>query len=283
MAMMRGGAACAAVLVAMAATQAAAVAAEDLVPVPETGAPGLLSLSSSVYPLTLPVLEPAESFSWQIGLTMTEPTASSMLQVTAAGEIAGTDRYVVSVEECSVQWEGASGLNENLSCPSGSISRIPSTTLAALRQDVQIPLNKLSAGTTSFLRFTLARPAGPAEAGGSSLTLGIGVSATGEDTGGAGFPDPEPSPGPSQSPGPGQSPDPGQSPGPAQPGDAGPPEDNGHAGSSPPLGHSLGDTGLGETGAAVLPALFAGGALLLLGAAVVAAFRGSRPSSRTTR
>ncbi|HKS02336.1 MAG TPA: hypothetical protein VJS86_11715, partial [Arthrobacter sp.] len=82
--MMRGAATCAAVLLAVAAAQGAAVAAEDLVPVPETGAPGLLSLSSSVYPLTLPVLEPDESFSWQIGLTMTEPTAASTLQVTAA-------------------------------------------------------------------------------------------------------------------------------------------------------------------------------------------------------
>ena len=93
--MMRGGATCAAVLLAMGATQGAAVAAEDLVPVPETGTPGLLSLSSSVYPLTLPVLGPAESFSWQIGLTLTEPAATSSLQVTAAGEIAGTDRSVV--------------------------------------------------------------------------------------------------------------------------------------------------------------------------------------------
>ena len=78
------------------ASPGAALAAEDLVPVPETGAPGLLSLSSSVYPLTLPVLEPDESFSWQIGLTMTEPVATATLQVTAAGEIAGTDRYLVS-------------------------------------------------------------------------------------------------------------------------------------------------------------------------------------------
>ncbi|HKS00498.1 MAG TPA: hypothetical protein VJS86_02405, partial [Arthrobacter sp.] len=202
---------------------------------------------------------------------------------------AGTDMYVVSVEECSVQWEGTSGLNENLSCPSGSTPRIPSTTLATLRQDVQIPLNELSAGTTSFLRFTLARPAGPAEAGGTSLTLGIGVSATGEDTGGAGFPDPEPSPGPSHSPAPGQSQGPGQSPSPGHLGDPSQPPAPGQSGdASPPMNASQtntspGDTGLGETGAAVQPALFAGGALLLLGAAVVVAFRGPRPSARTTR
>ncbi|MFP3463024.1 hypothetical protein R5O87_19495 [Arthrobacter globiformis] len=49
-----------------------------------------------------------------------------------------------------------------------------------------------------------------------------------------------------------------------------------------PGGTSRGDAGLGDTGAAILPALFAGGALVLLGAAVVAAFRGSRASTRTT-
>jgi hypothetical protein len=50
-----------------------------------------------------------------------------------------------------------------------------------------------------------------------------------------------------------------------------------------PGGTSGGDAGLGDTGAAVLPAFFAGGALVLLGAAVVAGFRGSRASTRTTR
>ncbi|MFE4541889.1 hypothetical protein [Arthrobacter sp. NPDC056727] len=244
---------------------------------PETGAPGLLSLSSSVYPLTLPVLEPDESFSWQIGLTMTEPAAASLLQVTAAGEIAGTDRYVVAVEECAVQWQGSSGRNGSLSCPSGAISRIPSTALAALRQDVQVPLRNLRAGTTSFLRFTLARPAGSAESGGTSLTLGIGVSAMGEDTGGVGFPDPGQSPDPDQSPEPSQPSGPGQSSAPGPSGDASPPGDAHRADMGPD------DTSLGDTGAAILPALLAGGALVLLGAAVVAAFRGSRPSARTTR
>lgn len=258
------------------ASPGAALAAEGLVPVPETGAPGLLSLSSSVYPLTLPVLEPDESFSWQIGLTMTEPVATATLQVTAAGEIAGTDRYLVTVEECAVQWQGTSELNGSLSCPSGAISRIPSTTLAALRQDVQVPLSDLGTGTTSFLRFTLARPAGSAEPGGTSLTLGIGVSTMGESDGGASFPDPDPSPGPGQSPEPTQPRGPEQSPAPGQSGNGGPPVDA----SRPDTGGA--DTGLGDTGAAVLPALFAGGALVLLGAAVVAAFRGSGASTRTT-
>ena len=264
-------------LTVVAAGPGTALAAEDLVPVPETGAPGLLSLSSSVYPLTLPVLEPGGSFSWQIGLTMTEPTAASMLQVTAGGEMAGTDRYVVAVEECAVRWQGTSGLNGSLSCPSGSISKIAPTTLAALRQDVQVPLSDLRAGTASFLRFTLSRPASSAESGGTSLMLGIGVSAMGESAGGASFPDPDPSPGPGQPPEPTPPPRPEQPPAPGESGAAGPPTD------ASPGGTSGGDSGLGDTGAAVLPALFAGGALVLLGAAVVAGFRGSRASTRTTR
>ncbi|WP_139023225.1 hypothetical protein [Arthrobacter globiformis] len=269
------------------AVPGAAVAAEDLVPVPETGTPGLLSLSSSVYPLTLPVLEPAESFSWQIGLKVTEPLATATLQVSAAGEIAATDRYLVSVEECAEPWQGTSGLNGSLGCPSGSISRIAPTSLVALRQDVQVPLSDLRAGTEPYLGFSLSRPAGTVDSGGTSLTLGIGVSAMGEGTGGASIPDPDPSQDPGQSQGPDQPTEPGQSPmpdhsrPPGQPGDATRPvaTDTNRSDTSQEAA-GWGDTGLGDTGAALLPALFAGGALVLLGTAVVVTLRRPRTSPK---
>ncbi|WP_235423587.1 hypothetical protein [Pseudarthrobacter chlorophenolicus] len=159
----------------------AAVADEEMIPVPETGAAGLLSLSSSVYPLALPVLGAGESFSWQIGISLDRPGGESTLQVTADGGIAGTDTYVVSVDECDVPWQGRSGLGGNLRCPAGSTPRILPVTLAEHRQDVLVPLRDLRGGTSPYLRFILSRPAGSQDPPDAALTLGIGVTAAGSD------------------------------------------------------------------------------------------------------
>lgn len=169
-----------AVLLATAAP-VAAVADEQLIPVPETGAAGFLSLSSSVYPLALPALQAGESFSWQIGISLDQPSGVSTLQVTADGGIAGTETYVVAVDECDVPWQGTSGLGGNLRCPGGSTPRIAPVTLVEHRQDVQIPLRDLRGGTSPYLRFALSRPAGSQDPPDRSLTLGIGVTAAGKD------------------------------------------------------------------------------------------------------
>jgi len=159
----------------------AAVADEQLIPVPETGVNGFLSLSSSVYPLTLPVLSAGESFSWQLGISLDQPSGGSTLQVTADGEIAGTDTYVVSVDECDVPWQGSSGLDGDLRCPIGSTPRIAPVTLVEHRQDVLVPLRDLRSGTPLHLRFVLSRPVDSQDPPDTALTLGIGVTAAGND------------------------------------------------------------------------------------------------------
>lgn len=169
-----------AVLLATAAP-GAAVADEPLVPVPETGAAGFLSLSSSMYPLALPALQAGESFSWQIGISVDQPSGESTLQVTADGGLAGTGTYLVSVDECDVAWQGSSGLGGDLRCPIGSTPRIAPVTLAEHRQDVLVPLRDLRGGPSPYLRFILSRPAGSQDPPDTSLTLGIGVTAAGID------------------------------------------------------------------------------------------------------
>lgn len=172
----------AALVIALLACGAPAAAAEDdLIPVPQTGAAGLLSLSSSIYPLTLPVLQRGEAFTWQMGVHLDQPHGSASLQVTADGEIVGTDTYLLTVDECDSAWKGSSGLGGTLRCASAVTSRIAPVTLAAHRQDVQVPLRDLRAGSPPHLRFTLSRPASSPDPSAMSLTLGIGITSMGRD------------------------------------------------------------------------------------------------------
>lgn len=216
------------------AAPATAVADDQLVPVPETGASGLLSLSSSVYPLVLPALGAGESFSWQIGVSVDQPNAAAALQLTADGEIAGTGTYIVAVDECDLPWQGSSGLGGTLQCPVGSTSRIAAVTMVEHRQDVVVPLRDVQVGTPSYLRFVLSRPAGSQDPGDATLALGIGITAGGDDGG------------------------------------ATPP---GQPRALP----------LANTGAVVLQGVFAGGSLLLLGAALAAAVRRAKTRAGGTR
>ncbi|MGX5716013.1 hypothetical protein [Arthrobacter sp. MAHUQ-56] len=178
-----GAAGVAAVLLAGAAP-GAALADEHMFPVPETGAAGLLSLSSSIFPLVLPALEAGESFSWQIGVSVDQPNGESTLQLTADGEIAGTETYAVAVDECDVPWQGSSGLGGALSCPAGSTSRIAAVTLVEHRPDVLIPLRDVQEDTGSYLRFVLSRPPSSPDPQDATLALGIGITAGGAEGGG---------------------------------------------------------------------------------------------------
>lgn len=214
-----------------------AKAADQLIPVPENGTPGLLWLSSSVYPLKFPALAAGDSFAWQIGLSLGKPLATSTLQLTASGHLAGTGGYVIAVDECASPWQGSSGLNQQLECPMGSTPRIEATTLEAWNQSVRIPLRDLRTGTSPYLRFTLSKPADGPPLEGAALTLGIGITAMGDDDGGS------------------------------------PPSLPPVAGGDTPAD---GREPLGDTGASSLPALFAGGGLLLLGAALLAMLKRSR-------
>ncbi|MDI2037065.1 LPXTG cell wall anchor domain-containing protein [Paenarthrobacter nitroguajacolicus] len=229
----RPAAAVCAVVVSVLAGAVPAQAADNLIPVPENGTPGLLWLSSSVYPLKFPQLGPGDSYVWQIGLSLDKPEATSALQLTAAGSLAAANGYAIAVDECPTPWEGDSGLNQQLECPGGSTPRISSTRLNDWNQGVRIPLSNLRTGTSPYLRFTLAGPADAAPPRDSTLTLGIGISAMGDDDGGS-------SP------------------------------------SLPPVSDGGSKEPLGNTGASSLPALFAGGALLLLGTAVLALLKRPR-------
>lgn len=227
---------CVAVVVSILGCAVPAHAADHLIPVPENGTPGLLRLSSSVYPLEFPQLAPGDSFVWQIGLSLEKPEATSSLQLTATGSLAAANGYAITVDECPTPWQGDSGLNQRLECPVGSTPRVQTTRLGEWDQGLRIPLSDLRAGTSPYLRFTLGGPDDAAPAQGATLTLGIGISAMGDDDGGS-------------------------------------------APSQPPVAGGGSKEPLGNTGASSLPALFAGGALLLLGTAVLALVK--RPRETT--
>ena len=231
----RPAAAVCAVVVSALGCALPAQAADHLIPVPQTGTPGLLWLSSSVYPLEFPQLGPGDSFVWQIGLSLDKPEATSALQLTAAGTLAAADGYAIAVDECTSPWQGDSGLNQHLECPGGSRSRIAPTRLNDWDQGIRIPLSNLRTGTSPYLRFTLAGPPDAAPSADATLTLGIGVSAMGDDDGAS-------------------------------------------APSLPPVADGGSKEHLGNTGASSLPALFAGGAMLLLGTAVLASMKRPRES-----
>jgi LPXTG-motif cell wall-anchored protein len=224
-----------------------AKAADQLIPVPENGTPGLLWLSSSVYPLEFPALASGDSFSWQIGLSLEKPQATSTLQLTAGGALAEAGGYVIAVDECATPWQGSSGLNQQLECPLGSTPRITATALEAWDQSLRIPLRDLQTGTSPYLRFTLSKPqdstpqdSTPSED--ARLTLGIGIFAMGDDDGGSA---------------------------PSLP----PPADGSTA--------VEGRDPLGDTGASSLPALFAGGGLLLVGAALLTLVKRTRETAES--
>lgn len=224
-----------------------AQAADQLIPVPENGTPGVLWLSSSVYPLEFPTLETGDSFSWQIGLSLEKPQATSTLQLTAGGDLAGAGGYAIAVDECATPWQGSSGLNQQLECPLGSTPRIAATTLEAWDQSVRIPLKDLHAGTSPYLRFTLSKPLNSSPPEGARLTLGIGITAMGDDDGGTSPSLPLPADG------------------------------------NTSVDHSVdGEGPLGDTGASSLPALFAGGGLLLVGAALLTMLKRARETGQGT-
>ena len=164
----------------MLVSAAPSAAAEEFIPIPETGEPGLLSLSSSVYPLKFPALAPTDTFSWQIGVSLSgHASATTTLQLTAAGLLAVGHR--ISVEECGSPWQGTSGRNQVLECDGGALLRVPATTLTELNRDVRIQLRDLQTGTPHYLMFRLERTARTALPADGTLLLGIGVTAGGDE------------------------------------------------------------------------------------------------------
>ncbi|MEW1810221.1 hypothetical protein AB0284_05895 [Pseudarthrobacter phenanthrenivorans] len=149
---------------------------EPMVQVAENGSPGLLSLTSSVLPLTIPALSPGESFSWQIGLHLKgQPAAGGSLEFIPHGALMQPEAgYVLSAQRCETQWSGQSGSGSELGCATGAGALI---TEVALDQGptFRIPVGDITAGTAPHLLFTLTRSTGSAAAGPYTFALGFTV------------------------------------------------------------------------------------------------------------
>ncbi|WP_083360701.1 hypothetical protein [Arthrobacter alpinus] len=162
---------------------ATAASAEILVPVPETGASGMLSLSSSVYPLTFPALDPGDVFSFQIGVGLSGANkGTASLQIAATGSLAQAGGYTMQIQECASLWDGTSGINQDLGCASGATTVIPAQPIAGVDQAIKLPLSDLTAKPSKYLLVKLQRPAtATALPLDSTLNLGIGVFGFGDD------------------------------------------------------------------------------------------------------
>jgi LPXTG-motif cell wall-anchored protein len=163
-----------------------AAAADDVVPVPETGGEGMLRLTSSVYPLDLPLLSGGQSFSWQVGVVLDGPTsASATVQLQAAGSLAaGPGAYRITARSCPVQWLGTSGKNARMSCPAGE-RRVLSADSFSAAGTFSYPLGNFTTTDAPWVLFTLEHPGsaglepGP---GSGTLKFGIGVVAGGDES-----------------------------------------------------------------------------------------------------
>ena len=168
---------------AWAGTGITAARAEGLVPVPATGTPGQLALSSSIYPLDFPGLAAGDSFSWQLGVTLHgEESGTASLRLAAAGSLAEAGGYWISIRECETLWRGTSGKNSSLNCGQEGRTVVAERSLSAIDPEAVLPLGSLREGTSPFLAVTLRRPAEerslPAV---PYLHLGIGVYAVGDE------------------------------------------------------------------------------------------------------
>lgn len=158
---------------------------ESMVEVAENGRPGLLSLTSSVFPLTIPTLSPGEAFSWQIGLHLAgQPAADGSLEFIPHGGLtrAGAG-YVLTAQRCETTWTGHSGTGSQLACAAGAT---PLVTNVALEDGptARIPVGHFTAGSSPHIRFTLTRPHGSIPA--DSFTFALGFTVMGDDqTGGS--------------------------------------------------------------------------------------------------
>ncbi|ALV44586.1 hypothetical protein MB46_02680 [Arthrobacter alpinus] len=162
---------------------ATAASAEVLVPVPETGASGMLALSSSVYPLTFPALNPGDAFSFQIGVGLSGANkGTASLQISATGNLAQTGGYTMQIQECASLWDGTSGINQGLVCESGATNVIPAQPIAEVDQAIKLPLSDVTAKPSKYLLVMLQRPAtATALPLNPTLNLGIGVYGFGDD------------------------------------------------------------------------------------------------------
>lgn len=153
---------------------------ESMVQVAENGSPGLLSLTSSVFPLRIPPLSPGESFSWQIGLHLTDqPASEGSLEFIPHGALMQPEAgYVLTAQRCEAQWTGHSGPGSQLGCTTGARALINEVALDQ-GPTARIPVGNITAGTAPHIRFTLTRAKGSATA--EPYTFALGFTVMGDD------------------------------------------------------------------------------------------------------
>jgi LPXTG-motif cell wall-anchored protein len=153
---------------------------EPMVQVAENGRPGLLSLTSSVFPLTIPALSPGESFSWQIGLHLTDqPAAGGSLEFIPHGALMQPEAgYVLTAQGCETQWTGQSGTGSQLGCTTGARALVTEVALEH-GPTARIPVGNITVGTSPHILFTLTRSKGSAIA--APYTFALGFTVMGDD------------------------------------------------------------------------------------------------------
>ncbi|WP_457973941.1 hypothetical protein [Arthrobacter sp. D1-17] len=182
------------VLFALLSGTGTAAAADNVIPVPETGREGMLRLTSSVYPLELPSLSAGQSFSWQVGVVLDGPiSASATVQLQASGSLAsGSEAYRITARSCPAQWQGSSGTNARMRCPSGERAIISANSFSAAGT-FSYPLGSFTTADAPWVLFTLESRAssetgsglepGPEPGpGAGTLKFGIGVVAGGDES-----------------------------------------------------------------------------------------------------
>lgn len=149
---------------------------EPMGDVPETGQVGLLGLTSSVQPLEIPWLEPGGTFSWQIGLHLTDqPVADGTLEfVPYGGLIYPGTGYRLTAQRCETQWTGQSGTGSELRCSSGATILLADSPLEE-GPTARIPFGNVAATTSPHILFTLSLQEGAAVAGPFTFALGFTV------------------------------------------------------------------------------------------------------------
>lgn len=150
---------------------------EPMLEVPETGHPGLLGLTSSVHPLEIPWLEAGDTFSWQIGLHLTEQSLAdgSLEFIPYEGLIDVTTDYRLTALRCETQWTGQSGSGRELSCSSKTTTLLVDHPLR-LGPTAHIPFGDVPAAGSPHILFTLSVPEKAAVAGPFTFALGFTVS-----------------------------------------------------------------------------------------------------------
>ena len=165
---------------------AAADESRPLQPVPQTGGPGRLALSSSAQPLLIPSLSPGRSYSWQVGATLSGETSGSLdLGVVANGSRAtGADGYGITARGCRQPWMQADGIDASPTCDdaAGPSTILGRTSLSAVSGIPSSPIGELTPTAPWYVSLTLDLPTQTTQRPETGeLAIGVRFTAIGDD------------------------------------------------------------------------------------------------------